>query len=155
MSNGDVVMPMGANQVAAYPVGLAAAADLAQTNGWCRVFDVFADISAADTTRLVSGELLHDEMMRPVASPIPSTCAMTRDAWNTVGGYDERFGTGYGFEDCAIRNALHAKVGPAPSGGATVIRLDHGEGAPGIARVDEHNFKLFDREYRELALELN
>jgi hypothetical protein len=153
VSTGDVVIPMGANHIA-HQREIEAVVKLAVENGWCRTFDHIANITPVDTDRLLAGEPFSLGMLlNSFPHPMPSSCAMTREAWNAVGGYDERFGTGYGYEDAAIRNALAHKLGVQPSGGAQLISLDHGDA--GLSRIDPKNHELFWSEYANLAPELN
>jgi hypothetical protein len=153
-SRGGIVIPMGANHLPGVGT-IHSAAARALHHGWARTFDQVAALSPEDTDILLAGGFLGASMLHPVTFPVASSCAMTRGAWAAVGGYDERFGTGYGYEDAAMRNALAHRYGADfPPGHGLLIMLDHGV-TGGVARITPANQSLFDREYADLAPELN
>lgn len=150
MATGDVFLTWGAdhlpNQKAAR-----AAARVAREQGWSFVFDSCVSYTADETDAILSGidpATLHGQASH---GDVPGILAVRRDVWEAVGGLDERFGAGYGYEDCALRNLLASRYGVHRSPGYTLACLyhDHGEAPAAV------NSAVFWGEYAGLAPHLN
>lgn len=81
----------------------------------------------------------------------PGIIAVRRSAWDSIGGMDERFGSGYGFEDCALRNRLAYEYGSKFIDTGTLYVLPHDH----AGELDPVNKELFYREYAQLAPDMN
>ena len=154
-STGDIVFPHGANFLPNL-AALRRAAEIANRTGWSRVFTQVYNFSPEETDAILAGGAEPPiEPSRLIGVEFPATCAIARTAWRICGGYDERFGRGYGYEDAAMRNNLAHHFGVNDHGHSGVVRiLDHGLNL-GAARIDPANERLFWGEYANLAPELN
>lgn len=153
LATGDVLVTHPAN-LWPNPGAVRAAAERALDPGgpgWSYVYSGSLTLSLDETERLLYGAGLPDRPPDP-APHASGSMAVTRACWDAVGGYDERFGPRYGYEDCALRNALSHHYGDPepPDPAASMVRLEHGE-TGGLARCHPDNTRLFWAEYAPLA----
>jgi len=66
---------------------------------------------------------------------------VSRDAWETVGGFDERF-EGWGGEDAAFGHALDTLAGPHWRGVAPLWHLYHPRADPGVVYDTNHALEI-------------
>lgn len=151
-ATGDVVVIHGADQLPDVPAIIVAGA-LARKHGWSMIYSKAVSYDQAESEEFY--ETGHLPVKTPRSYLCPGLVAVTRTWWDKVGGMDERFGTGYGYEDAALRNLLAARAGTHalneryPAG---VLRclFHRSAGTP-----DAANAELFWREYANLAPTLN
>lgn len=152
-SFGNVIVIHGADQLP----DLAAIEDAAwdaEVFGWAFVYSRVQMFSPEQTQAYIELDVLPSVEAHPPHDYLcPGLLAVRRDLWATVGGMDERFGTGYGYEDCALRNRLASVAGTGALGRAQGLlrSLWH----PHAGDPDPANHDLFWREYANLAPELN
>lgn len=154
-STGDIVVIHGADQLPDFGA-INTAAGLARDYGWSMIYGLVQMFDESQTRRYLDGGALPTLAEHPAHAYLcPGLVAVQRELWEGVGGMDERFGTGYGYEDAALRNRLASVAGTlalfewAPDGLLRGLYHVHA-GAPTPA-----NAELFDREYASLAPELN
>ena len=102
-STADVLVIADADSWVA-PSDLAAAVERAKKAGWAMPHATVRRIDAADTARILAGEEVPDPSLEvPAAQAVPGggIAVFTRQAWDTHGGFDERF-TGWGREDATL-----------------------------------------------------
>lgn len=149
-ASGDVLITWGADMLPDEDA-IRAAAEVAREHGWSLVFDASGAFTPGQTDAVLAGA--EPWSLRPtITSCYPAgILAVRRDAWDAAGGMDERFGTGYGYEDCALRNWLGHRYGTHRSAGHTLGCLFH----PHVDVPAGENHKVFWSEYAQLAPDLN
>lgn len=150
IATGDVYVIWGADMLPD-TTAIQEAADRAAEKGWSLVFDSSTGFNPQMTNAILAGADPWLQGAKAVAGHVPGIIAVRADAWKHVGGMDERFGDRYGFEDCAIRNALAKKYGPVRASGRSLGCLWH----PHVDAPDPENSKLFWSEYGHLAPRMN
>lgn len=148
---GDVFVVWGADMLPDL-AAIQDAASVAQEHGWARVFSRIISYTAGQTDAILAGADPLSIVAHNAPYDVPGVLAVRRDVWDAVGGMDERFGVGYGYEDCALRNLLAHRYGAHRARAQHAVRcLYHShtqEPAPA-------NSRLFREEYRDLAPGLN
>lgn len=149
-ATGDVLITWGADMLPDL-AAIRDAARVAAGYGWSFVFDASAAFTPEQTDAVLSGA--DPGGQRPLVSggDVPGILAVRRDVWDAAGGMDERFGTGYGYEDCALRNLLASRYGTHRSPGHTLACLFH----PHVDVPAPVNHQVFWGEYAPLAAHLN
>lgn len=101
---------------------------------WAVPHNVVYRLTDEESLRVIAGatpdprNLVRPQYAGPAGGGI---FAITRSAWDTVGGIDTRF-TGWGGEDIALRCALDTLAGPAARIGADLFHLWHPHPAPDL-----------------------
>jgi hypothetical protein len=131
---------------------IADASTAAVEHGWSLVFDHHCGLDEQQTDAVLAGAD-PSSLGAPVSrGDVPGILAVRRDAWDAGGGMDVRFGAGYGYEDCALRNWLAHTYGTHYSPGHhTLCCLWH----PHTEVPAQTNSDVFWGEYAGLAPHLN
>lgn len=145
-AQGDVVVTQGANILPNFDAVMRAV-PLAYRYGWSPVCDQAQCYSLEDTEQILAGRSLQDFPENAHAYSCPNMHAVHRDAWIALGGYDEDFGTGYGYEDSAMLYLLRHHFGEPKGAGGVMGILDHGGPSDGEARIAPENETLFVERY--------
>ena len=151
MASGDIFVVWGADILPDLPAVLDAAR-VAALHGWARVFSAILSFSDRQTDDILAGNNPDYLGARPRPYEVPGVLAVRRDVWDSVGGMDERFGAGYGYEDCALRNLLAHRYGAHQARGRHAARILY---HPHVEQPAPTNHTLFWSEYAKLAPGLN
>lgn len=125
-----VALYIGADVVLGSPEQARAAVALAeQRRQLVFAHDHYYSLSEEGTERVLAGDAPHGSMNEwPEHGPWPNTfssaLAITRDLWERIGGFDERF-VGYGWEDLAAWSACCALGGGFERVTGPVFHLHH------------------------------
>lgn len=139
---GSIYVTWGADQLPDQ-AAINTAAETARTRGWAGVFTRTAYWSPFDTERILAGANPGPIRPETVYDNATGILAVRADAWNAIGGMDERF-HGWGYEDAALRARLTSDYGHTPTRPGTLRGLWH----PVRHRVfTGPNAELYYREY--------
>lgn len=130
------------------PAALSEAAEMAAVHGWAVPFTEVRRLNEEATAAVTAGPpdtdppAARSALARGVYCPGPGggIVAVTREAWDTVGGIDPRF-KGWGGEDLAFGWALATLVGPLHRATGPLWHLWH----PPIRDKRPHSAELADR----------
>lgn len=146
----DVAIRWGADFIIDDIASIHAAVEATVEYDYVHAFDKVTKLSMGETRKFLrTGEYRARNDLRPFGG----ISAITRDAFETVGGYDTRF-IGWGHEDRAFRYCLNQLCGPEHSVEGRMVMLRH-EGrahlpAEQYYQYQQYNYDLY-LEYAETA----
>jgi glycosyltransferase involved in cell wall biosynthesis len=156
-AKGDVLIFLDADSFV-WSAQIQHAVHAARSAGWSFPYDLYHSLTEEGSVSFMNGVVPREDFFEftfpgpdPIDRPasVGGCVVVRRDAFETVGGYDERF-VGWSFEDRAFASSLAALYGPAPRIPGPLYHLWHPapeEECFGQPHMEE-NRSLYNR-YRE------
>lgn len=115
LSDADVFVLCDADTIA-NPEYLQAAVDIAPASGWVLPYTMYYNLDEIETEHIVTSPstirlLPPKHSIHALDYVVSGILVLSREAFEAVGGYDERF-IDWGFEDDAFASSLKSLVGP-------------------------------------------
>jgi glycosyltransferase involved in cell wall biosynthesis len=133
-ARGDILVFLDADSYVS-PTQVMSAISASRITGWCFPYDTYYALTPGGTQRFIDGDYPFNEAdvwavfpdpLKPEERPasVGGCVTVHREAFETVGGYDERF-IGWSFEDRSFAYSLEAFYGATPRVKGPLYHLWH------------------------------